>query len=1138
MKDNYHLPRPRPLHFKHILLFAYLTMQLILVICNSSLAQNWEDNLFFRNINTKDGLSNPTTNCIYQDSRGFIWIGTVGGLNKYDGYEFKVFEYNPSDSNSLPNNRINALYEDSDNNLWIATSGGLAQLNYKNDRIKTFKTSNSLDQVYEIAYDGRNNRVWMVTSNGGLSFLDLESLEIQRFHHDLINYSGAYKLLVLDNNLFIGSRNSGLFSLDLESFVVEEFCNTQNGRFQTASNFIFSLHAYNNELLIGTAEGLIKYNFGDEKPTYYNQTSLLPSSAILSIAHDRHGDLYLSTNYGFAILNVETGLISSYRKKAGNPSTLSSNRLRSVFVDKNDNVWIGTVQKGFDYLNRKSRSMTLVIKEYNTTNTLSGTNMACFAQDDNGGLWIGTKETGLNYYTNGQYQHFQADGSKHSYNNNNATDIAIDDNGIVWISAYNGGLYAYKDGKFENFQTDKSDPNALHVNNVRDIEIGNKGILWLATDEGLESYDQDKNVFSHHYLERENKIGVKRKNIRCILQDSEGKIYAGTNSGLYIYDPTTSKADHFLANPTDSNALGNNTIIELFEDSKKRIWLGSRGGGLIRFNRQNKTFKSYTQKDGFPDNAIKSIEEDALGNLWMGTNNGIIRFTPDSKQVATFGNSYGLQNSAFSIKASIKLTDGRLIFGGPDGFNVLNPANLEPENSDIEVIFTELKLFDRIIYATDKDSILQENISLVQRLNLSYQQAKHFTLDFSVLNYFNTGQLQYAYKLEGFDDSWNYINKQHHVAFTNLEPGDYLLKVMASDNGIWDNPVKELRISIPTPWFMTIMFKLGIIMLIAGIIISFYFYRSYNFKRNQRILETLVAEQNKEISAQNEELQSINKELVSQNEEVVKQKDFIDSQNSQLAKVQEELKMANLTLEEKIKIRTKELVESNRTLDKTVKELDRFVYSASHDLSAPLKSVLGLVNIAKLDDKGGNLQVHLNYIEDSIIKQENVIKNLIQYSRNARQAVKPESINLFNLVNQVILDLRYLPGSDRVDMTNNLAEGEVIVTDEQRMKMVLNNLLSNGIKYQDRNNNDSFVKIDLTKDTSSWRLMVEDNGQGIAEDQQRKIFDMFHRANEQSEGSGLGLFIVMEAVERLGGKISVKSSLNKGSVFELEFPVM
>ena len=335
---------------------------------------------------------------------------------------------------------------------------------------------------------------------------------------------------------------------------------------------------------------------------------------------------------------------------------------------------------------------------------------------------------------------------------------------------------------------------------------------------------------------------------------------------------------------------------------------------------------------------------------------------------------------------------------------------------------------------------------------------------------------------------------------------------------------------------MQIWFRIGSVFAIIFLAVSFYNYKRYNYRKHEQLLERLVEEQNKEISAQNEELQAINEELVSQNDEILKQKGYIDQQYTKLTKAQEQLKTANLTLEQKIAIRTKELEESNKTLDKAVRELDRFVNSAFRDLSAPLKSILGLVNIAKLDDKDKNLQVHLNYIEDSIIKQEKVIKSLMQYSRNARQDLIFELTNLDELMDQIILELRYVPGSEYVKIMNDIPKEQHVQSDRQRLLMILKNLVSNSIKYRDLEKSDSFVKIRYEESKESWYMMVEDNGQGIASDQQIKVFDMFHRANEESEGSGLGLFIVREAVDRLESTITMKSKAKERSTFTLEFP--
>jgi signal transduction histidine kinase len=302
------------------------------------------------------------------------------------------------------------------------------------------------------------------------------------------------------------------------------------------------------------------------------------------------------------------------------------------------------------------------------------------------------------------------------------------------------------------------------------------------------------------------------------------------------------------------------------------------------------------------------------------------------------------------------------------------------------------------------------------------------------------------------------------------------------------------------------------------------------------MLERLVAEKNYEITCQNVELISNNEELSAQHEEVIRQKEYINNQNIELTRTQGKLTEVNSNLEERIKNRTIELENANVKLGKTIMELDRFVYSASHDLSAPLKSVLGLVNIARWESKEKNLEIHLNYIEQSIKKQEKVIKSLIQYSRNSRQEIQATPLFMSNLVEQIISELKYMPGAENVNIINEVPKNASVNCDEQRLLTILNNLLANGINYRDNGKLNSFVKIQFIENKHSWKLIIKDNGQGIAEVHKEKIFDMFYRANTQSDGSGLGLFIVKEAVDRLGGTISLDSKVKGGSSFEMEFP--
>lgn len=1131
---------------KYFFNIANLVALITFLFCGQSFAQEWGRELFFRNISTEEGLSNPTINCIHEDVLGFIWIGTNDGLNRYDGHEFKVYQQNLADSNSIPNNKIHALYEDSEYNLWIATREGLSQFNYKDEKFNNYRSGDGFDLVMDISHDKINNRIWMASWTGGLKYLDLKSGIVRNFYHELLKDALPVKLLIFNEELFIGTSNNGVYKLNIGSYEVEEFCSTTAGRFQIPSNDINELHLSNNRLIIGTdGGGLIVYQFYDEKHQYYNpQNSSLPSSYISSIAHDNAGNIYIGTNKGIAIYSDQKELISANQEEEGNTSAISSNDINTLYIDKKDNLWVGTFEKGIDIQSHESKNMTLVKKKFMKKNSLSGNNISCFAQDEKGGIWIGTRNDGLNYYRGGSYTHYKADGAKGSLPDNTITDICINNKGMVWVSTLDHGFCVFENGKFAHFVYDKSNLNSIQSDKIRKMDIDKNGILWLATFKGLESYDIDNEVFRHHNVDKRIEELTERFNIRTVKVGSDGKILVGTSTGFFVYDPVSGKSDSYMRDPNDFNSLGHSMIHEIFEDSNKRIWLGSMGWGLIRFDRESKSFKSYNTLNGFPDNLVKSIQEDENGNLWLGTNKGIVKFNPSIEQVIIFGKSYGLQNDMFNRKASIKCKDGRLIFGGIDGFNVFRPEELEIGKNELDVIITDLRLLNQRVPVFGEPDILTQNISLVHSLRILYKQSKHFSVSFSALQFSNPEQVQYAYMLEGFDEDWNFIGNERFASFTNLEPENYVLKVMASDNGQWNkNRVRELKINIPPPWYMEIWFKVGVVILIIILIVSFYFYKIYTQRLRQRALEKLVVERNKEIACQNEEITSQNDALIlsndklyAQHEEVLKQKEHIGSQNKELNEIQRELKDANSTLEKRVERRTKELKKSNVKLNKTVLELDRFVYSASHDLSAPLKSILGLVNIAKLENKDDNLEIYLDYIEDCIKKQDEVIKSLIQYSRNARQIIKVETINLFKFANQIIYELKYLPGSERIDIFNEVEKEVTINSDKQRLKMILINLLSNAIKYRDKSKKHSFVKIQFKANEDSCVLIVKDNGPGIAKDQKEKIFEMYYRATEESVGSGLGLFIVKEAVDRLGGKIELKSSIEEGATFVLTFP--
>lgn len=448
-------------------------------------------------------------------------------------------------------------------------------------------------------------------------------------------------------------------------------------------------------------------------------------------------------------------------------------------------------------------------------------------------------------------------------------------------------------------------------------------------------------------------------------------------------------------------------------------------------------------------------------------------------------------------------------------------------------------------------------------MTLEYKQ-NSFSISFAALNYTVPDKNQYAYILEGFHDDWIPLQNERKVVFTNLDPDTYTLRVKASNNdGVWNEQGISLNIEILPPWWATIWFRL--LLILTGTLGVFtilklrtrYLERQrvelrkiinkrteeisdINIELEERLEEisvqnTVLNEQKNEIHKQNNQLAAFNDELTVQNAQAYLQNKKIHEQNKTLEEFQIQITGINKNLEQKVISRTKRLKKTIDELNKTVTELDRFVYSASHDLSSPLKSILGLVHIANLENKNDRINEYLRYIELSIHKLEEVIKNLAQFSRNNRIEVKTNKIKLNSLIEEVIKELRFMPETENLLIKNDIPCECQVVSDYQRLKVVIHNLIANAIKYSDSVKTSKKINITYKSGEKEWELTINDNGIGIDKDNLNRIFNMFFRATEKSTGSGLGLFIVKETVEKLIGRINVTSKPGIGSSFRLTF---
>ena len=563
----------------------------------------------------------------------------------------------------------------------------------------------------------------------------------------------------------------------------------------------------------------------------------------------------------------------------------------------------------------------------------------------------------------------------------------------------------------------------------------------------------------------------------------------------------------------DSTSILNNRVNHIFEDSKKNLWIATEGG-LSKFLKNKGDFKNYTTQNGFESNNIKSIVEDDKGFLWLGTSKGISRFDPVTETIRNYTYNDGLQRGEFSRYSVLKTRKGELLFGGTNGFNIFHPDSIKDNPYTPEVYITELKIFNKPVKIGDKNSPLSKHISQTREITLSYEESV-FSFDFVALNYTHPHMNQYAFKMEGFERDWNYVGDQRSATYTSLDPGEYIFRVKASNNdGLWNEEGTSLKIIITPPFWQKSWFLILSALTFCALVYAMIYYRMRNLRQINQELEDKVNERTSQLKTLVEELQ------MKQNE--------VEASNSELKKTYKQLETINDQLDKRVYERTAKLVKANQ-------QLDRFVYSASHDLSAPLKSILGLINLVKLEHRQEGLSQHLKYMENSILKLEVVIEHLTNFSRN-QSPVSKTNFSFAEIVDEVLDDFKYFATSNNLKIVRSFNQTDQLNSDFHRIKIVLSNLVSNAIKYRDIKKEENYIKIKLTKNGVSSVIEVEDNGIGIASEHQEKIFEMFFRGTTRSEGSGLGLFIVKDIVEKLNGEITLSSEVECCTRFTVMLP--
>ncbi len=811
----------------------------------------------------EDGLSQSNVNCLLKDERGFLWIGTQDGLNRYDGYEFKIFKNLPGDTNSISNNYINDLIEDEDGKIWIATNQGLNYFNPYNGDFKTFytkKQDNSLpeNRVLDLYYD-QNGIIWIKTLHY-LSRFNSKTQTFSNYKHysDYFNfYDGisTYEILRDKKGRLWVATKDGLNYFDEEREVFKRYKYEKGNRSSLTDNNIQTIYEdRKGNLWIGTNSGLSKYN--SEKDSFENfninagDGTPIGRNSVNAVYQDFEGYLWIGTDAGLYIFNTEKEKFNSANKWVAKSSRLLEANIRSIEQSREKIIWIGT-QQGLLKLQRSLKDFKVYAKDQENEPLFGSNLIASIFQDDYGKLWVGTWDKGVYIYdrSSGEIRNYNQRNSQ--IPDNDVHSLFYDSNNRLWIGTGSGVLYYdFQDQSFQ--KPDFSNwSQVFQDNRVYSIDEDKKNNIWFATRNGLHVYDGKK--LQSYYNESYDKNSISSNFVYDVMVDSNQDIWAATNNGLNLFDPDSEVFTRYLRkSQTCKNCIVSNEVISLHEDKKGNIWIGTVGG-LNKYDTTNDVFFTYTEQNGLPNNLVYSIEEDNSGNIWISTNMGLAMYDRKRDSFRIYSIYDGLQNYEFNHLASYKNKEGEIFFGGLSGINYFYPDSIKTSNYKPDVKITSLEILankktKQIFYIKHDSIYIPYNNDLL-------------TIKFAALDMAESRESNYAYRMKGLENEWVKISKRRYATFSNLPPGKYTFSVKGSNSdGIWFDSGTHLHIIVNTPFWLTKFAKAFYILAIIFLIVLLFRWRTKRLRKaNQELKEKEIIAQ--QVAKQKEELSIKNKSI-------------------------------------------------------------------------------------------------------------------------------------------------------------------------------------------------------------------------------------------------------------------------------------
>jgi two-component system, sensor histidine kinase ChiS len=1064
---------------KSILSLMGLVIFILIAYPTSLSAQSIRFNRFMH-INDGEPMGGPDT--IVQDDLGYLWIATWGQrLFRYDGQTYLEYVSDLDDSSTISASNVKDILVGQNGIIWFATSNGVSRFNSGHNNFIRYKMPNEeRSQLIVDIYEDHDGKIWVCNVDGEVFIYDKESnvflsytLPANQFFEEeppvlkvfqdssrdywfILDQNGVLRYSPVDNHFYRYGESPGTEG-DLSDYDIRLIYEDRK-----------------NTLWFGTINGgLNRYDReNDNFVSYpYNQNNSLGTSHrnIWNIYEDTHGNFWIATTSGLNLMNRKNETFQYYYS-GDNPESLSEDWIVSICEDKGGNIWFGTGYSGLNMFNPK----TLDFEHLEP-----GLFVWSVYEDEDQMLWIGTEKEGLHRrdLATGEKTVFYHDPDDDSTISNNIVYHMFEDSqNNIWVgTAFGLNKFDRDTGQFTRYHYDNSNDTSIPDPQILTLGENSSGTLWIGTNNGLAKYNRDSDNFTSYFHNPEDETSLNSNRIYSILDDSNGNLWVGTREGLNRMAYGSNSFIQYKSQKSGGPLIGD-SVYDVYEGSDGSIYVSA--GGFHKWIPEKDTFISISKEDGLQDNSCSQIFEDKSGNLWVSTFMGIVKISPDLVVLETYTYKDGLQANDFNSAAGWKNDEGYLYFGGFNGISRFLPENITPSAYTPPVVLTSLRIFDEEVLSGPW-------ISTRQSIDVAWDE-NFFSFEFVAFDYRDSRAIEYAYKLEGYDEKWKYPGKRNYAGYTNIPGGKYTFLVKATNSdGIWTTEENYARLQVnisthplKTWWAITIYILCGI----AALLVSFILYRKKQLLR--------LAIQEKEIKQEREAREKL---------------EHIDRMK------------------------------------------DAFLASTSHELRTPLNGIIGIAESLN-EGAGGKLpkkaKHNLSMVISSGRRLASLVDDILDFSRlkEGELVLNHRPVNLKRLTEIVLALSTPLLAGRNIKLENKIpndlpdAHGDV-----NRLQQIMHNFIGNAIKFTDEGSiTISAKEADPGTNGSMLAVTITDTGIGIPKEKQEDIFKSFEQADDaisrEYGGTGLGLSITKQLVELHNGNIIVESEPGRGSSFTFTIP--